>query len=136
MNGLTIKLFIIAFIAFLFTDMIWLGFIAKNWYLDQYRPWLRLSGETLNPLWWATLLVYFFFALSVMVFVLPLAQNSLSNALIYGALMGAIIYGVYDFTCLAIFKDFPVGMGVVDWIWGTVLCSWSSFVTCYVARML
>lgn len=134
MNGLTWKLFFIAFLAFIMTDMIWLGFIAKNYYFQYYQPWLRLVGGELKPLWWAGLLVYLFFALGVVLFILPLAQNSLYHALFYGAMYGAIIYGIYDFTCLAIFKDFPIGMGIVDWLWGIVLCAWGSFVTLFFAR--
>lgn len=129
MNGLTLKLFIIAFFVFIITDLIWLGFIAKNLYLNHYAPWLRLVNGQLSPLWWATLIVYLLFALSVVVFIVPLSQSSAFSAAIYGAILGAIIYGIYDFTCLAIFKDFPVTMGLIDWVWGIVLCSWSSWVT-------
>lgn len=136
MNGLTVKLFVVAFITFFLTDMIWLGFIAKSWYLDQYKPWLRLTDNQLIPLWWPTLLVYFFFALAVVVFALPLAGQSLSSTLCYGAVLGAVIYGVYDFTCLAIFKDFPIRMGIIDWFWGITLCAWSSFITGFAARYL
>jgi uncharacterized membrane protein len=79
-------------------------------------------------------MVYLLFALSFVVFILPLAHNSLYWAALYGAVLGAVIYGVYDFTCLAIFKDFPITMGLVDWIWGIVLYSWSSFLTLYLGR--
>lgn len=130
-NNITWKLFLIAFVVFILTDMIWIGLIAKNLYLQSYQPWLRMVSGQLSPLWWATLMVYLLFALSVVVFILPLSNHSPLWASIYGAFLGAIIYGVYDFTCLAIFKDFPVSMGFFDWLWGTVLCSWSSFLTIY-----
>lgn len=136
MNGLTLKLFLIAFLVFIITDMIWLGFIAKNLYFQYYEPWLRLVAGQLKPLWWATLMVYLLFALSVVVFIFPLAHHSLYRAAFYGAVLGAVIYGVYDFTCLAIFKDFPIGMGLLDWVWGTILCSWSSFLTLYLSEYL
>jgi uncharacterized membrane protein len=136
MNGLTLKLFLIAFVVFIVTDMIWLGFIARNLYFQHYETWLNLVGGQLQPLWWATVMVYLLFALSVIVFILPLAQGSPYWAACYGAVLGAVIYGVYDFTCLAIFKDFPIGMGLLDWLWGTVLCSWSSFLTCYLGSYL
>ena len=136
MNGLTLKLFLIAFFVFIISDMIWLGFIAKNLYFQHYRPWLNLVDGQLNPLWWAALMVYLLFALSVVVFIIPLAHSSPFLAACYGATLGAIIYGVYDFTCLAIFKDFPIGMGFLDWLWGMVLCSWSSFFTCYLGNYL
>ena len=136
MNGLSLKLFVIAFLVFIITDVIWLGFIAKSLYFHYYEPWLRLEAGELKLVWWATLMVYLLFALSVVVFIVPLAQNSPYWAAIYGALLGAVIYGVYDFTCLAIFKGFPIGMGLLDWLWGIVLCSWASFVTVYIGTYL
>ena len=67
----------------------------------------------------------------------PLAQDSTLRAAAYGALLGCIIYGVYDFTCLAILKDWPVKMAFFDIDWGTFLCSWSSFMTLFLyQRML
>ncbi|KTD20227.1 DUF2177 family protein [Legionella israelensis] len=136
MNGFSLKVFVIAFLIFILTDMIWLGFIAKNLYFEQYHQWLRLSQGQLKPIWWSALLVYMLFALSIVVFIMPLANTSLMYAAIYGALLGAIIYGVYDFTCLAIFRDFPMGMAFIDWIWGIVLYSWSSMTTLYLAGYL
>lgn len=136
MNGVTLKLFLIAFIIFIITDMIWLGFIAKNLYFQHYGPWLNLVAGKLKLIWWATLMVYLLFALSVITFIIPLAHNSPYWAAFYGAILGAVIYGVYDFTCLAIFKDFPIGMGLLDWLWGTLLCSWSSFLTVYLGGYL
>ena len=136
MNAMTWKLFLIAFLVFIITDMIWLGFIAKNLYFQSYEPWLRLIDGQLKPLWWATLMVYLLFALAVVVFILPLADNSPYWAAFYGAILGAVIYGVYDFTCLALFKNFPLGIGLLDWLWGIVLCSWGSFLTVYLSRYL
>jgi uncharacterized membrane protein len=54
----------------------------------------------------------------------------------YGAAMGFVIYGVYDFTCLAIFKDWPVMMAFIDWAWGTFLCGFSATLTVYISRFL
>ncbi len=136
MHSVTLKLFFIAFFVFIITDTMWLGFVAKNLYFQHYEPWLNLVDGQLKPLWWATLLVYLLFALSVIVFILPLADHSPYQAAFYGAMLGAIIYGVYDFTCLAIFKHFPIGMGLLDWGWGIFLCAWSSFLTVYLSRYL
>lgn len=135
-NAIWLKLFFIAFFIFIITDTVWLGFIAKNLYFQSYQPWLRVVAGQLQPLWWAALFVYLLFALSIVVFIHPLAHHSSYCAALYGAVLGAIIYGVYDLTCLAIFKDFPVGMGLVDWLWGTVLCSWSSFWTIFLGEYL
>lgn len=136
MNGVPLKLFLITCLVFISTDSIWLGYLAKSLYFESYAPWLRLVDGQLEPLWWAVLMVYLLLSLSVVVFVLPLAQNVLYKAAFFGAILGAVVYGIYDFTCLAIFKDFPMGMGLFDWLWGTVLCAWVSFVTVYLARYL
>jgi len=136
MNGYTIKLFLITLFIFIITDTIWLGIIAKHLYFQHYAQWLRFEGGQLKPLWWATLIVYLLLALSIVVFIIPLAQSSLLYSAIYGALLGAIIYGVYDFTCLAIFKDFPIAMGFIDWAWGIALFSWSSLVTQFLASYI
>lgn len=130
-KGLTLKLFFIALVAFISTDVIWLRFVAKNLYFQHYGHWLNIANGQLKILWWAAGFVYLLFALGVTVFILPLAHNSPCWAAFYGAVLGAIIYGVYDCTCLAIFKNFPIAMGLLDWLWGIVLYSWSSFLTVY-----
>lgn len=136
MNGLNLKLFLIAFVVFIITDMIWLGFIAKNLYFQSYEPWLRVVDGDIKPVWWAAVIVYVLFALSIPVFIYPLSHQSPYWAAIYGAILGAIIYGVYDLTCIAIFKNFPISMGLLDWTWGIVLCSWSSFWTIILGNYL
>jgi len=131
-----LKLFFVTLAVLLITDMVWLGLIAKNLYFKTYGDWLNIQNGQLQPVWWAAALVYFFLVMSILIFVLPLANGSLVSALIYGAIMGAITYGVYDFTCLAIYKNWPIGMSFVDWIWGTFLCAFSSMVTVYFSRLL
>lgn len=136
MNGLTLKLFFIAFFIFIVIDTLWLGVISKRLYIVNYQPWLRLISGELKPLWWAALIVYLLFPLSIVVFIAPLAQHSPYLGALYGAILGGVIYGVYDLTCLAIFKDFPVGMGLIDWLWGTVLYTASSFLSIYCVNYL
>lgn len=131
-----IKIFLMAFIIFIITDMIWLGFIAKNMYFQHYSPWLRLTQNQLQPIWWSAIAVYLLFATSIVFIILPLAQESILRAATYGALLGFIIYGVYDFTCLAIFKNWPVKMAFVDIAWGTFLYSWSSFITLFLYQRM
>ncbi len=126
-----IKIFFTALIIFFVTDMIWLGFIAKSMYFEHYSSWLRLEKNQLNPIWWSAVAVYLLFGLSMVFFVFPLGQGDLLRTAFHGALLGLIIYGVYDFTCLAIFKDFPIKMAFIDVAWGTFLYAWASLVTCF-----
>lgn len=133
---LAIKLFVIALLVFLIGDALWLGVISKSYYIQAYKPWLRLEGDSIQPLWWAAGVVYFLLALSIVVFALPLAAGSCGLALLYGAVLGAVVYGVYDFTTLSILKDWPVGMAFIDWGWGIFLCALSAWVTCCISRVL
>ena len=131
-----LKLFPASMMIFFMLDMIWIGVVAKTMYIQNYIPWLRLENNQLTPIWWAIFIVYFLFAFATLTFVLPLSKAQLSQTFFYGAAMGLVIYGVYDFTCLAIFKDWPVKMAFVDWGWGIFLCGFSSTLTAYLARFI
>lgn len=132
-----IKLLMTALVVFFVLDMLWLGFIAKNMYTTAYEPWLRLDTKgNLQPLWWAAMIVYALFVIAILIFVYPLADGSLLKGLMYGALLGLVTYGIYDFTLLAVFKNIPTQMAFVDWAWGTTLCALSSMTVVYVGRLL
>jgi uncharacterized membrane protein len=40
-----------------------------------------------------------------------------------GAVLGAAMYGVYDFTNYATLTKYPLSFAITDMIWGTVLCA-------------
>jgi uncharacterized membrane protein len=50
---------------------------------------------------------------------LALRTTSLKDAF----LTGACVYAVYDFTVLAVFKDYPLYLAVGDTLWGGILFS-------------
>lgn len=129
-----LKLFASSMIIFFILDMMWIGLIAKTIYIQTYTPWLRLENNQLTPIWWAIFIVYFLFAFATLTFIIPLSKGQLIETFFYGAAMGFVIYGVYDFTCLAIFKDWPVKMAFIDWGWGIFLCAMSSTLTAALAR--
>lgn len=131
-----IKLLVLSMVVFFALDMTWLGYFAKDMYFKHYGTWLRLEHGQLVPVWWAIAIVYLLLALATVVFVLPLSKGLLTHAFMYGAAIGFIIYGIYDFTCLSIFKDWPVMMAFIDWAWGTFLCGFSSSIVVYLSRFL
>lgn len=127
-----LKLFFTALITFILLDMVWLGLIAKPLYFHHYREWLRLSDGQLQPVWWAAIIVYLLLAAGIVFFVVPLSADQLLHAAGFGALLGLITYGVYDLTCIAILKNWPVGISLMDWLWGIFLCAASALVTVFV----
>jgi uncharacterized membrane protein len=50
-----------------------------------------------------------------------LTANSWVNALIMGMLLGLFAYGTYDLTNLAIIRNWPWQLSLVDMAWGGVL---------------
>jgi len=131
-----VKLFIISMLVFFILDMTWIGFIAKDMYFKSYGNWLRLENGRLLPVWWAIIIIYALFAFATLTLILPLSKGVLLHAFFYGAVLGLVIYGVYDFTCVAIFKDWPVAMAFIDWLWGTTLCALSATITLYISRYI
>lgn len=117
------KLFGIALIAIIVIDYIWLGFIAKDYYLRSYGSLARTEGGEFKPQLWAAGIVYLLLASAVVFFVLPSVTNSTHlSTFLWGAFLGLIIYGVFDMTALAVIRDWPLVNSSVDMAWGSFLC--------------
>jgi uncharacterized membrane protein len=55
-------------------------------------------------------------------------ENKLLQAFICGGAVGFSIFGIYNFTSLAIYKDLEVSIAITDTIWGTTLYTLSTFI--------
>lgn len=67
--------------------------------------------------------VYIVLAIGITYFVIqPNPDASLFQIALIGALLGFVVYGVYDFTNYAVIANYSLKMLVVDVIWGMVLC--------------
>lgn len=130
----TVKIFMGIFLTFIMVDLIWLGLVAKSFYLSQLSSLMRFANGQLSPNWFAGILVYVLFTIGILVFVLPKSQGSLSNACYYGALFGLVTYGIYDLTNLALLANWPLKIVLVDMIWGTALCSIGGLSAYYFSR--
>jgi uncharacterized membrane protein len=58
------------------------------------------------------------------------------HAALWGALFGFFTYATYDLTNLALLKDWPLNMVVVDILWGVVLCTVVATLSFYIAKWL
>lgn len=128
-----LKLFIIALIVFFSIDMLWLGFLAKGFYAKQIGHLMKAEVN-----WVAATIFYLIFILGLVLFVISPAieKGSWTHALIYGALFGFVCYATYDLTNLAVAKDWPVLVTIVDLIWGAVLAASVSTITYYIANKI
>lgn len=127
--------YILTLFTMMLLDAIWLGVIAKSHYYAAYGHILRLENNQLQPLWWSALLVYAFLVFGIHFYGLSYAKISWTSAIGHAALFGLVVYGVYDFTCLAIFKDWPIIMTLVDWIWGGCLCALTSLIVLVIRKI-
>jgi uncharacterized membrane protein len=126
-------IYLITLAVFFLIDMIWLGVVAKGFYR-------RHLGPMLNPKvnWAAAMLFYLLFIVGLLVFVIKpaLVSGEPLKALFLGALLGLISYATYDLSNLATLKDWPLGVTMVDLIWGTVLGGAVSFVSTLLGRWI
>lgn len=86
--------------------------------------------------WIAAGLFYLIFIAGLVVFVIAPAvtKGSWTHALLYGALFGLVCYATYDLTNLAVTKDWPLLVTVVDLAWGAVLAASVSIVSYAIAN--
>lgn len=131
------KLYAIAYLgsfaALLVLDAIWLTTMAKSFYMPRIG---HLMAE--NPNFAIAAVFYLFYTLAVVVLaVVPGHESqSLTKALLFGAMFGAAAYGTYDFTNQATLRDWPAIVTVVDIIWGTFLTSVSALGGYFAVKML
>ena len=111
---------IVGIISFMILDYLWLARIAKKFYLDNLSSHITTVDGALVPYLPAIPLVYTVAVIGIWVFILS-RVTTLHEAFLYGALLGFVMYAFYDFTNLAVLKDYPWSLTIVDIIWGTLL---------------
>jgi len=111
-------LYLAFLVALVSIDLVWLLGIAKNVYRDEMGSLMALEPKLL-----AGLAFYVLYALGACIFVVipALSKQSLSHALIYGALFGFFCYMTYDLTNLAVIRDFPTRLALIDIAWGSLV---------------
>jgi len=114
---LVIAYFLTALVFFA-VDMVWLGFLAK----DFYRKHL---GNFLSPEvnWKAAIVFYLMFIAGIFLFVIfpAVEKGSWLRALVMGGLFGLVTYATYDLTNMALLINWPLKIVIVDILWGVVL---------------
>jgi uncharacterized membrane protein len=125
--------YLLTFIVFLIVDMLWLGVFAKNLYQNYLSDFL---SDDVN--WVAAFIFYSIYIVGISIFAIYPAvnNNSVSKALIMGALFGFFTYATYDLTNLATLNNWPILIVFVDIIWGTFLSAIVSISGFYIAKWI
>lgn len=108
---------------FLAIDFVWLGYIAKDYYISSLGH-LMLDDINLK----VATSFYLLYAVGIVIFAVhpALSGNEWKTALIYGALFGFFCYATYDLTNMATLKDWPASVSFFDMAWGTFVTGVSS----------
>jgi uncharacterized membrane protein len=128
-----VKLYAGAIVVFFAIDLTWLGVVAKKFYADQMGHLTRPDVQ-----WGPAILFYLIYVAAIVVLCVKpgLERDSVGRAAALGALFGLAAYAAFDLTSLALLKDFPLKVAVVDLIWGTVLTATVSGVTTAIGRWM
>jgi len=120
-----VALYLITATAFLLLDAIMLKTVMKPLFEQQIGDWL-LDEFRVGP----AIMFYLFYVAGVLWFVsVPALRTGIPvNALIGGAILGAMAYGTYEFTNYATLRDWSLHMVAADVTWGAVLTGFSAWI--------
>lgn len=119
------KQFFIAGVGIAVLDAIWFNLVAASYWKEKLGHLLRMVDGQVKPVTWAFPPIYILVPLGIVAFVLPRAEGALSAAL-WGALYGVIVYGVFEFTNVALIDRWPASVIAVDIAWGAFACGVSA----------
>lgn len=116
--NLFLKLYGLSFVSLVGIDFLWLTKVAPNLYKSNIG---HLMAD--NPNLLSASLFYLIYIVGLVVFVIHPAfeKSSISSALMHGALFGLVAYSTFDLTSMAVFKNWPVKITIIDLLWGTIL---------------
>ncbi len=125
--------YVLTFIVFLAIDMVWLGLIARNLYRKYLGDFL---SDKVN--WTAAFIFYLLFVIGISIFAIYPAVNkdSVTSAILMGALFGFFTYATYDLTNLATLKGWPLPIVFIDILWGAVLSATVALSGFYIVKWI
>jgi uncharacterized membrane protein len=130
-----LKYFIIS-VVIIFLDVAWIALNTSTY----SKAVLKVQKAGLNLRYEHALIAYIIILFSIIYIAIPFTQqniktkndNSIENkfllSFMYGGAVGFSIYGIYNFTSLAIYKDLEASIAITDTIWGTTLYTLATFV--------
>lgn len=111
--------YIYALVSLLIIDGAWLAVMVPR----VYRPQLaHLMAE--KPVLWAAGLFYILFTIGLTYLIIePALKAGLGTGALFfrAALFGLVAYATYDLTNLATMRQWPLGITVLDMLWGALL---------------
>lgn len=121
----------VSIIFLMILDFIWI-FLNKDLYAKVIKN-IQNTKMSINIM--GALVAYLLMIIGFVRFIVPNIphkdmdfKNKLINAFKYGALFGFVVYGIYNATNIAIFKNYSISIAFIDTLWG----SFAYFATTYI----
>jgi hypothetical protein len=122
-----LKSFFLLYLCFVLIDYVVISYNKGMWYdlVSRVTP-VGTGGNLGSPDWgrvWMGLVAWFILVLGLYVFVLG-KLHSLTDCIVWGIFYAFIVYGVYNFTNMALFQDiYSWDVAWRDILSGAVSCS-------------
>jgi uncharacterized membrane protein len=114
-------------------DGIWFSLTVSK----LYRPSLgTLMAQ--RPFIPAAIIFYLLYiaGLTYLVVLPALSADQFQSAIGRGAIFGLVAYGTYDLTNLAIIRNWPVNVTIIDLVWGTLLTAITAAVAFQITKII
>ena len=127
---MNVKNVVYASLAFFVIDLLWINFVVSNLYKNELKDTQNENMGVENIL--SGLFAYVLLILGFVIFVVPILEdNDDKYKLLKAALFGAVVYGVYTFTCKSIIKNWSWTLVFTDIVWGSFIYFMVSFIYLY-----
>ncbi len=110
-------------------DALWLGVLARDFYRRELGD-LMASSVRLLP----AVVFYVGYPAGVVALALSPLPDSLGSAVAKSALLGLVVYGVYDMTNMATLRRWSWQLAATDMAWGTLVTALAGGAAWWVMR--
>lgn len=116
----TVILYLATFLVMLPIDLLFLGLIAKNFFIAQVGD---MIGEVRTA---PAILFYCLYIAGILIFVSASPETTWRSTLLYGALFGFFCYATFELTSLSLLKHWTWPVVIMDIAWGTFVTAVSA----------
>ena len=127
------KNFIKSILIILFFDLLWIGIVNKQNYVDVI---VKVQKTEFITKYASAVIVYIAMALMIVIWIIPKVlevttnkSDLMLNSYKYGCLLGLLTYLVFNFTNSAIFTEWSLKISLMDTLWGTFLMGTATYLT-------
>ena len=98
-------------------DFVWFSFSLESIYKPTFE---MVQGSPLEMRVAGGIIAWFLIAVGIRYLIKPADYTSAATS---GALLGLVVYGVYNATNYATFKNYPASTAFADTAWGMFVCA-------------